>query len=130
MKTGIELIADERRRQVEQEGWTPEHDDQWTGGHLSHAASCYADAATFQVRDPEATTEDLVAQMLDNWPWDEEWAKPSDDPVRNLVKAGALIAAETDRLQRMGHWQNARGENHGLNSQPGDVWVEGKAGAK
>jgi len=34
-------------------------------------------------------------------PFDEEWWKPSpDDPVWQLVKAGALIAAEIDRLRR------------------------------
>lgn len=27
MKTGIELIAEERQRQIEVEGWTPEYDD-------------------------------------------------------------------------------------------------------
>jgi hypothetical protein len=35
------------------------------------------------------------------WPWDQDWWKPSPDPIRNLVKAGALIAAEIDRLQRL-----------------------------
>lgn len=28
MSRGIELIAAERKRQTEQEGWTPEHDEQ------------------------------------------------------------------------------------------------------
>lgn len=36
------------------------------------------------------------------WPWDASWWKPSPDPIANLVKAGALIAAEIDRLQRKG----------------------------
>jgi hypothetical protein len=35
------------------------------------------------------------------WPWDNKYWKPSEDKVRNLVKAGALIAAEIDRLQRL-----------------------------
>ena len=35
-----------------------------------------------------------------DWPWGSEYWKPSEDPVRNLVKAGALIAAEIDRLNR------------------------------
>jgi hypothetical protein len=30
--TGIELIAAERKRQVEEEGYTAEHDDQWERG--------------------------------------------------------------------------------------------------
>lgn len=33
------------------------------------------------------------------WPFPDFW-KQSEDPIRNLVKAGALIAAEIDRLQR------------------------------
>lgn len=37
-----------------------------------------------------------------DWPWDEEWWKPSLDPIRNLEKAGALIAAEIDRLEAAG----------------------------
>ena len=36
-----------------------------------------------------------------DWPWAKKWWKPSDDPVRNLVKAGALIAAEIDRLESL-----------------------------
>jgi hypothetical protein len=37
------------------------------------------------------------------WPWEQpDWWKPSDNPIRNLEKAGALIAAEIDRLIRKG----------------------------
>lgn len=36
------------------------------------------------------------------WPFSQEWWKPTpDDRIRELAKAGALIAAEIDRLQRM-----------------------------
>jgi hypothetical protein len=36
------------------------------------------------------------------WPWDKGWWKPTpDNRIRELEKAGALIAAEIDRLQRM-----------------------------
>ncbi len=38
------------------------------------------------------------SSMSGEWPWPEPWA-PSNDPIRNLVQAGALIAAEIDRLQ-------------------------------
>jgi hypothetical protein len=35
------------------------------------------------------------------WPWDAEWFRPvPKDRIRELVKAGALIAAEIDRLNR------------------------------
>lgn len=96
MKTGIERIAAERQRQVEVEGWTPEHDDEHDGGQMSAAATAYAfqghlaTAVRFFARDP-----------IGFWPWDVSWWKPSDDPIRNLEKAGALIAAEIDRLQRI-----------------------------
>lgn len=83
---GVELIAAERRRQVEAEGWTPEHDTKHWDGELALAAACYA--------LPEAWRSD------DIWPWHPGWWKPRpDDRVRELVKAGALIAAEIDRLR-------------------------------
>ena len=95
MKTGAELIAAERMRQIESEGWTPEHDGTHTAGQMTAAARCYAKAAQLQVCNL------LMAPRPDFiWPWDGEWWKPSPDPIRNLVKAGALIAAEIDRLQR------------------------------
>ena len=98
MKTGIELIAEERQRQISQEGWTPEHDDGHTGGEMADAAVCYIETATLQdvVDIPYVSVRDTP----EGWPWDYEWWKPSEDPIRNLVKAGALIAAEIDRLQR------------------------------
>ena len=86
MKTGTELIAAERERQITEEGrnldWIHEK------GELLDAAVCYAEAV--QMNDH---------RMYEDWPWAECWWKPSDDPIRNLVKAGALIAAEIDRLQ-------------------------------
>jgi hypothetical protein len=49
---------------------------------------------------PELPSEAFTAGAGRLWPWDPSWWKPSPDPIRNLVKAGALIAAEIDRLQR------------------------------
>ena len=42
MKTGIDLIAEERQRQISVEGWTPQHDDTHTDNSLAKAAACYA----------------------------------------------------------------------------------------
>lgn len=89
---GADLIAAERQRQVEQEGWTPGHDDEHGDGSIAEAALSYLLLY--------AKGRDAIATM--QWPWDEGSWKPSDDSVRNLVKAGALIAAEIDRLQRAG----------------------------
>lgn len=92
-------VLAERRRQVEQEGWTPAHDDQYDGGELSLAASCYAVAG-----DGPHPPQFLAPR---DWPWDYEWWKPTDDR-RNLVKAGALILADIERLDRATHQRSAQ----------------------
>jgi len=106
MQTGIELITEERARQIFVEGWTAEHDAQHELGELTEAALCYAVVASAEVRGSEAREWPVVMfngfnDSLVEWPWGHEWYKPSDDPIRNLVKAGALIAAEIDRLQQL-----------------------------
>ena len=88
---GGAAIAAERRRQIEEEGWTAEHDDQHDTGQLIAAAICYA----LNARGWRTT-----ADMVRLWPWDDRWFKPGDYR-RDLVKAGALIAAEIDRLDRL-----------------------------
>ena len=107
MKTGAELIAEERKRQIEKEGFDSKHDanDAAHGaGELSMVAEAYVRTASIQVSDdfyglgrPEGEHDGLP----EDWPssWDKAWWKPSDDPIRNLIKAGALIAAEIDRIQ-------------------------------
>lgn len=94
----MELIAAERQRQVEEEGFTPEHDDEHIDAELSGAAVAYADYACRQVWAwPGKLGHRPPAQT---WRWSHERWKPSDDPIRNLVKAGALIVAEIERLRR------------------------------
>ena len=84
-------IAAESLRQVEQEGWSPEHDDEhWSGG-LPAAAACYGLAGR-----SNGETANFIKQI---WPWDWNWWKPTDRR-RNLVKAAALIVAEIERLDR------------------------------
>ena len=86
---GIQLIAEERQRQISVEGWTPEHDAQHTDESLAVAASCYA--------LPEFYDRSEYVNNL--WLWDNDWWKPSpENRIRELQKAGALIAAEIDRL--------------------------------
>jgi hypothetical protein len=81
-------VLAERRRQREQEGWTLDHDDVHEGGELAEAAMCYADpAAHCQLGIPH------------QWPWIADWWKPRDRR-HNLVRAGALILAEIERLDR------------------------------
>lgn len=87
MGLGINLIEAERNRQIHAEGWTEEHDDKHVNNELALAAACYA-------------VPDVFSQGY--WPptWDLSWYK-STTRIRDLVKAGALIAAEIDRLKRI-----------------------------
>lgn len=99
MKTGIELIAAERERQITAEGWTAAHDDEHSEAELVVASNQYSSYAAVQVRG-KGKAQAPPCFLPKNWPWEREAWKPSDDPIRNLVKAGALIAAEIDRLSR------------------------------
>lgn len=92
---GIESIAAERKRQVEVEGWTPEYDDAHTDGAMSAAATAYAFSA-FTGTSYRA----FSAEPIGFWPWNAEWWKPKT-PREDLVRAGALIAAEIDRIDRL-----------------------------
>ncbi|XKE45714.1 hypothetical protein LG302_00815 [Halomonas organivorans] len=83
----------ERMRQLSTEGWSREHDDLWQDGELAAAAGCYALHTCLMSRDKAQD------QVPSPWPWDRTWWKPSDRR-RNLVKAGALILAEIERLDR------------------------------
>lgn len=94
MKTGIELIAEERKRQIEVEGWTPEHDDAHQNEQLANAAGCYALTPTQRYFDYKRNTPYA-------WPWSVDFWKPSPDRRKDLIKAGALIVAELDRLNRL-----------------------------
>lgn len=84
----IKAIAAERRRQIEKEGWTPEHDDKYTSGELLEAATCYALHNGGELDDAPGA-----------WPWSRDFWKPTSRQ-RDLEKAGALIAAELDRVIR------------------------------
>jgi hypothetical protein len=90
--TGIELIAAERKRQIEEEGWTAGHDDQHKDGELAKAAASYAYPHEGYVYNRRAAL----------WPWADEWYRPTpDNRIRELVKSGALVVAEIDRLLRL-----------------------------
>lgn len=95
---GIALIAADRRRQIEQEGWTADEDDEYRKDELAYAAACYAVPPDAAIRQ-----SDRPAPAM--WPWHASWWKPGDGSIdgriRELTKAGALIAAELDRLLRI-----------------------------
>lgn len=122
MKSGIELIAEERQRQIDVEKWDYKHDEDYKNGELIGAAACYAANAInkdgvnkvrVQIHLPAehgflVNTGDRGDRKLrkagwyDAWPWGNEWDKrEKHDKHRSLVIAGALIAAELDRLNNL-----------------------------
>jgi len=97
MSRGVDMIAAERARQqlpreAGGEGWDADH-DAGHGSELAAAGGCYALAGELR---PFAGGADDPPRT---WPWSAEWWKPTPgDRVRELVKAGALIAAAIDAL--------------------------------
>jgi len=114
LSVAVEAIIEERRRQVEGEGWTPQHDDEHDDYSLGLAAASYAGGVDCGSK-VVTYTDDVSGgrgetpvwgtrkkRVPTPWPasWDPRWWKPTGDRRRDLVKAGALIVAEIERLDR------------------------------
>ncbi|MCK4817885.1 hypothetical protein KA005_19090 [bacterium] len=118
MATGIQLIMNERNRQIEVEGFDGAHDDEHTCGELALAAALYAAPVLLYEKIDYARGP----AFSNSFSWDRCDKRPhfsGSDPENRgnmvgdpeyytkeqrldlLVKAGALIAAEIDRLQRI-----------------------------
>jgi hypothetical protein len=94
-ESGVESIAAERKRQLEQEGYSYEWDDEKKGESLARAAACYAMPRSFRILNSKS-------KVPLEWPWFvEDWKPTPEDREKELIKAGALIAAELDRLRRI-----------------------------
>jgi hypothetical protein len=91
---GVARIAAERKRQIEVENWNAVHDAEHDAGELASAAAAYALNAACVLYPENGTPLDEPPIF---WMWDKEWWKPKD-PLRDLERAGALIAAEIDKL--------------------------------
>lgn len=93
-------VLAERARQISVEGWTPEHDDEHDYGELSRAAAAYAlfAASTMSAHPGVATM--LHRSSSEAWPWEGPSKARASSERRNLIKAGALILAEVERLDR------------------------------
>lgn len=87
---GVIAIAAERERQQTAEGYTAEHDDTHDSWDLANAAECYLSETSLGADSP----------MPLCWPFEEAAWKPCAERRRNLVKAGALMAAAIDHLDR------------------------------
>jgi hypothetical protein len=97
--TGIERIAAERKRQIEEEGFTAEHDDKYDYPSLALAAACYALPPDVRKSASGVGGLTLIKQL---WPFGDDCWKPTpENRIRELEKGGALIAAEIERLDRL-----------------------------
>lgn len=97
--TGVEMIARERQRQIEEEHWTPEHDDEHTDQSLAMVAVYYAAPEGVHLVQVDPNT----GRTYPVWPysWSRLWAKKGvTGRIEQLAKAAALCAAEIDRLKR------------------------------
>lgn len=98
----LEIIR-ERERQINAEGWSYDHDDQHDAGQMARAAAAYAWAAAIpptarSVAELDNNWHEMPA-MRALWRWDWRWWKPKN-PRDDLLRAGALIVAEIERLDR------------------------------
>jgi hypothetical protein len=101
---GTDLIAAERARQIAKEGYDAAHDDTHTHGELAIAGAILAvDGTDAKVEDPDGfdTEGDPWGHLAKH-----SYRVAGSSRVRTLTIAGALIAAEIDRLLRTeGHAQ-------------------------
>ncbi len=84
-------VLAERERQIDIEEWTDDHDDRYPPDLLARAAACYAMPVSHCVVN--------VDGLPSAWPWDPHWWKPKTRRY-DLVRAGALIIAEIERMDR------------------------------
>ena len=85
-------IVAERVRQITVYDFDADHDDIHDGRQIAEAAAAYGLAYAGH-----------ASWAVNVWPWDAAWWKPSGGRGRrrDLVKAGALILAEIERLDRL-----------------------------
>lgn len=97
MTHGTDLIAAERDRQISEEGYTAEHDRDHAYA-LTYAARVYTAQATVNIAEGTSDPMPHGWARFEGWPWAARYWKPTGDPIRDLTKAGALIAAAIDSL--------------------------------
>jgi hypothetical protein len=91
LSSGARAVLTERVRQVEEEGWTPEHDDEHDEGMLAQLGACYALHAAGQ--------KDWWIRHYLLGHEQQSWFKPRE-MRRDFVRAAALLLAEIERLDR------------------------------
>ena len=107
MKTGIELITEERKEQVKKHGWSSEHDKQHEGGQLAYAAAqCVSPQVIYQ-KEEYANATHFVVLHYSGWDLPTKYNGnvlkdnidcTKQERIHQLKVAGALCGAEIDRL--------------------------------
>jgi hypothetical protein len=95
--TALAKIIEERARQLCQEGYTPAHDDEHTEGQMAVLAAAYA----LTSQPPGRFYPTPAVNYLRGWLQNVGWSFKPKDPIRDLVRAGALILAELERRLRL-----------------------------
>lgn len=94
-KTGAQLISEERQEQIKKHGWSSSHDQQHIGGELAIVA---ATLATYHTDAQVVDFSTLYGSGDNAWGLEN---KLKHDTINRLKIAGALIAAEIDRLNNI-----------------------------
>lgn len=101
---GVERIAAERERQIKDHHFDAAHDDEHDRGELAYAAASYAAPRPVFQETRYGYGGDL--QIIFGEVWPRDWERVTSaritkaSRIRDLERAGALIAAEIDRLLR------------------------------
>jgi len=115
-RSTLSVLA-ERHRQIAEEGWTSEHDDNHVLGELLNAAKSYflhATGRALYVPNWPSWPESQKREGTPlEWSWERKWWKPKDQR-RDLVRAGALALAEMERIKRN---RNKYGRNGHLEAE-------------
>lgn len=108
MKTGIELITEERQEQIEKHGRSLEHDKTHDQGELADAAViCAANRLVYE-KSKYANSVNFNVLQMGSWELPVEYDgnvlvanynSTDKERIHQLKVAGALIAAEIDRVQ-------------------------------
>lgn len=95
MKTGVELIADERKEQIEKHGYSIRDDKEYNTS-FEFPLTKVASALSIDDNGNRLAKEAMKPSNWNQESWDKMMSKTYKE---RLIIAGALIAAEIDRIQ-------------------------------
>lgn len=100
METGIEIIAKKRAAQIDKHGFTTAYDAAFYQGNSQHDLVFAAAAYALPSQLKTTWQKENLRDRSNLWPWGKNmWNPTPDNRIEELANAGALIAAEIDRLQ-------------------------------